>query len=302
MRTCRCFFALLCLGLLAVPPAPAQEVLDPVIDLELSDPESWALAYFTSASLLSGLGPVEARPAGSLDLGLELIWVPTLDEEQRRVGYGGFKEEELNRSAAWARLRATLALPAGFALTVGFIPPVDVDGVEANLWSAALERRLLARGPFSLGLRLHGQKGDADGDFTCKEGEDHLFPPGAAGNPFGCEEPSKDTVALDYYGVQLVAGHQISEDGPAWHAAVSFNRLDTQFQVDAMTFGLHDRTLLRSKGDTLTWEAGATFPLGDRLRLGVAASYTALDIQRPGQEKENDPLLHVRALIRYRLR
>lgn len=282
--------------------AGAQETFAPVTELRSDAPETWALRYFTSASLFTGAGGSDRRDSGSIDLGLEAIWVPSLDQEQRTVGYGGFKEEELNRSPLWARLRASVALPAGFAAEVGIIPPLEIDGVKANLFALALSRQIFESGPFSLGLRLHLQRGKAKGDFTCKEGKDHLFPPGSEQNAFGCEAPSKDEVSLDSTGLELSAAYDLEGRKPKLHAAVSYNRMDVKFQVDALTFGIHDRSLLKNEGDTLTFAAGATWKVGGRARLGFEALYAPLDIKRPGQEREDDPLLHARALLRIPLR
>lgn len=279
-----------------------QETFSPVTELADDAPETWALRYFTAASLFTSAGAGERREAGDVDLGLEAIWVPSLDRQQRTVGYGGQKEEELNRSPIWARLRAGIALPASFYAEIGFIPPVEIDGVEANLVALAIERHLVEKGPFTLGLRLHLQRGKAQGDFTCKEGKDHLFSPGSEQNLFGCEAPSKDEVSLDSTGLELQAAFDLEGRKPTLHAAVSYNRMDVEFQVDALTFGVHDRSLLKNQGNTLTFAAGATWQIRGKARLGFEALYAPLEIERPGQADEDDPLLHARALLSLPLR
>jgi hypothetical protein len=287
---------------LAAHPAAAQETFSPVTELDSNAPEAWALRYFTSASLFTGAGPAERRAPGALEFGLETIWVPELDQEQRTVGYGGTKEEELNRSPVWARLRARVALPAGWELEAGYIPPLEIDGVEANLFALSLGRQLVAAGNFVLGARLHAQRGKAKGDFTCKEGKDHLFPAGSQQNPFGCEAPSKDEVKLDSTGLELTASYDLEGRAPTLHAALSYNRMDVEFQVDALTFGIHDRSLLKNEGDSATVAAGATFSAWGASRLGFEVLYAPLDIKRPGQEEKEDSLLHARALLRFPLR
>lgn len=281
-------------------PAGAQ-VYAPVIDLEKDAPEAWALRYFTAASLFGGAGPAESKAPGKVELGLETIWVPSLDREQRTVGYGGLKEEELNRSPVWARLRAAIGLPGGFVAEVGYIPPLEIDGVKANLVAAAIARRIYQSGDFALGLRVHAQRGKAKGDFTCKEGQDHLFPPGSPQNEFGCNAPSRDEVRLDSTGVELAAGYRL-QSGPRLHAAIGWSRMDVEFQVDAQTFGFRDRTLLKNEGDAITFAAGAIFDLDSRASLALEAAYTPLDITRPGKTQENDPLLHAKAVLRVPLR
>jgi hypothetical protein len=296
------FFGLSAALMIMAASAAAQETFSPVTELDSNAPEAWALRYFTSASLFTGAGPAERRAPGALDFSLETIWVPELDKEQRTVGYGGTKEEELNRSPIWARLRVRVALPAGWEAEAGYIPPLEIDGVKANLFAFAIGRQLARSGPFALGLRLHLQRGKAKGDFTCKEGKDHLFPTGSQQNPYGCEAPSKDEVSLDSTGLELTGSYDLGGRTPTLHAAVSYNRMDVEFQVDALTFGFHDRSLLKNEGDVVTFATGATWKLRGKTSLGFEVLYAPLDIKRPGQEEKDDSLLHARALLRVPLR
>lgn len=292
----------LCLLWLFPVSSRAQD-LALVDELDFDDPEAWAMKFFTSASLLTSLGPVEERDAGSVELGVEVLSVPHLSAEERTVGFDGIKEEDLNRSPVGVRLRAAFGLPAGWSLVFGWVPPVEVDGVEANLFSAALERPLLKAGPWGLGLRLHAQVGESEGDFTCGEA-DAAIPPGAPGNEFGCEAPSNDEATLEYVGVELVGSYRWGgERAPDLHFGVGAQRLDLEFQVDALTFGFRDRTLLLADGWTYSATLGATWSLRERSRIGVELFYSPLEVDRLGQAPgENDPLFNVRALFRYRIR
>ena len=295
---CLCF----CLCLLCAPAVAQVQIFDPVQDLDFDDPEAWAMKFFTSVSLLSSNGPVDRRDAGEVDLGLELLSVPHLDQEQRTVGFGGFKEEDLNRSPVWARVRAEMGLGRGWNLELAWAPPVEFDGVEADLWSLALEKALWSAERWSFGVRAYGQTGEARGDLTCTEGGDEIFPPGSPGNPFGCEGPSSDTISMDYLGAELVTSYRPSGDGVEFHGGVSVNHLDMEFQVDARTFGFVDRSLLRADGDTVAFTLGATWKTARLGRLGGEVFYSPLDVQRRGQDVENDDLLHLRLVWRLRVR
>ena len=296
-------FLLAVLWLATAPVALAQPVFEFTQELDFDEPEAWAMKTFTTLSTTSALGPVEEGERGRIDLGLEVLQVPHFDTEQRTVGFGGFKEEDLNRSPVWGRLRADFGLGAGFTLTLGWAPPVEVDGVEANLISVSLARRLYTGRRWQLGARLHAQGGEADGDFTCAEGGDLRFTPGSPGNPFGCEAPSRDTMTMDAYGASLVASFSGGGKGPRWHFEAGWNQLDMEFQVDALTFGIRDRTLLLADGDVTHLAAGATWDLGAATRLGVEVFYAPLDVQRSGDlSPRSDDLLNFRVLGRYRLR
>jgi hypothetical protein len=276
---------------------------DPIEVLDFDAPESWAMKYFSSASLFTALGPVPARGAGQIDLELEGLWVPSLSEDQRRVGFGGFKVEDLNRSEVFGRLRAAFGVGAGTSIAVGVVPPLEVDGLRALLVALAVERPFFAGERWSAGWRLFGQTGEAKGDLTCTE-EDAASTPGSPGNLFGCRAPSRDEVTLEHLGLQLVGGRRMS---PRWglHGGLTVVEHDLAFQVDAFTYDLHDRT--RQLTDGTSWAAtlGAAVDLGERLALQVEALYTPLDRRRlrdPESPAIEEELLHVRGGLRFRLR
>ena len=143
-------------------PAAGQGVIDVTDELDFDEPESWAMAWFGSVTLLTGFGVPQPLDPGALELGLEAGWVPSLSEEQRRVGFGGTKVEDLNRTPAIGRPRLTVGLPGGFALTGAWIPPVEIDDVETNLFALGLARELWAGDRSRGGVRLYGQTGTVD--------------------------------------------------------------------------------------------------------------------------------------------
>jgi hypothetical protein len=299
----------LALALAGVPALAQDFVLDVTEDLDFDDPESWAMKYFSSASLMTAVGPVRDRGAGELELELEGIAVPDLSREQRTVGFGGLKEEDLNRSPAFGRIRLGVGVGNRFSVTLGWMPPLEVDGVEADLWSLAVERPIFAGPRWSLGWRVFGQTGEARGDLTCTAAE-AARPPGSPGNAFGCREPSKDEVTLEHLGAELVAGLALGE---RWHLHFGAGAVehDLEFQVDAYTFDFLDRTRLVTDGSTRTATLGATLRLGPKLALAAELFYSPLDRRRRRDQPFEDPalarviddeLLHLRAMVRYRLR
>jgi hypothetical protein len=284
-------------------PSDGPILSDPVENLDFDAPEAWAMKYFSSASLLTALGPVSSRETGSIELALEGIWVPSLSEDQRRVGFGGFKVEDLNRSELFGRVRAAFGVGAKTSVVMGVVPPVEVDGVEALLVALAVERPFFERERWSLGWRVFGQTGDVEGDFTCTE-EDASFPPGSPGNLFGCHAPSQDEVSLEYLGAGLEAGYRVAE---RWtlHFGASVQEHDLAFQVDAFTYDLHDRTLQLTEGTTVAVTLGAVVELAKRWSLSAEALYTPLDRRRlrsPEAPTIEEELLHLRGALRWRVR
>ena len=93
-------------------------------------PEAWGLKYFSSASLLSGLppAPVEEHRAGSVTVGLEMDWLPSLDAGQRMIGFNGKAPEDLNKAPIFAQPMVRVGLPAGFTAIAAAPPPLEILG------------------------------------------------------------------------------------------------------------------------------------------------------------------------------
>lgn len=303
----RAFFALTVLlgiagtGALPAPvPLHAQTLIDDTEDLDFDRPESWAMKYFGSVSLLTGLGdPGELAP-GEVLVGLEGSWLPTLSEEERRVGFFGAKEEDLNRTSVFGRVRVTVGLPGSLVLTAGYTPPVDIDGVEPHVLALGVGRDLWRRGRWRLGARLHGGLGRFEGDVTCSR-DDVAAGDDPEGNPFGCLEPSNDEMEVLYGGIEVTNRFELRRTTP--YLSLLVHHFDSEFQVDARYQTIVDRTLLRTDG----WTWGATVGVGwqasERVRLGAEAFYSPLRVFRgPGEPTQTDALFHARALATYRVR
>jgi hypothetical protein len=269
------------LALATAAPSFAQSGSQ-VDELDWDRPEAWAMKYFNSVSILTGLGPPRARETWSFEIGLELDTIPRLDEDQRRVGFGGLKVEDLNRLPVFFRPRLTIGLPAKWSLDLAYVPPLEVRGVKSHLLALGLERPVYSAGPWTLGVRFYGQIGEVESDFTCSE-DDASHPPGSPDNIWGCEAPSEDEVTLNYLGV-------------------ASNYMDMEFQVNALTFGVVDQTLLLADGWTWSFNGGASWSLGGRTSLAVELFYSPLSVVRPpSTSTENDPLLNLRTMLRFDL-
>lgn len=279
----------------ATGPLSAQ-VIDDVEELDWDRPEAWAMKYFNSVSILTGLGPPAAREPWTFSVGLELDTIPRLSEDQRRIGFGGVKVEDINRLPAIFRPRVTLGLPAKISLDVAWVPPVEVRGVTSNLFAIALERPFHSAGPWILGIRIYGQLGEVTGDFTCSADE-ASFPPGPPDNVYGCEKPSADELTLNSVGAAFTGGYLLKKTRLHW--GVAANYMDMEFQVNALTYGIHDRSLLLADGWTWSINGGASWRLGARTSLAAELFYSPLSVTRPpSTSQENDPLFNLRSMLR----
>jgi hypothetical protein len=151
-------------------------------------PEAWGLKYFASASLLSGLQPPEppeGRQIGSVTVGFELGWLPTLDEGQRRIAFNGRQLEDLNKAPIFVRPVVRVGLPGKFSLVAAAPPPFRLFGVTPRLLAFGLERPILEREQWTLSWRGYGQVGSVKGAFTCPRSV-LAFAPGSPDNPKQC--------------------------------------------------------------------------------------------------------------------
>jgi hypothetical protein len=284
-------------------PAAAQAptVTPPPEQLPFTRPESWVLAHFDAATLLTGLPTPSPKP-WSVAAGFEVGWLPPLDPTQRRVGFNGTEEEDLNKSPVLPRFRVTIGLPGRFSAIVAGTLPLTVFGLKATLLSLGLERPLIETPKWTVGLRGYGQIGSVEGDFTCPSSV-LPFPPGSPGNTGGCEAASSDVSKLRYLGGEASVAYQPDGSRLSPHAAVGLSYMDVGFQVDALTFGFVDRTSYLSHGTVFSASGGVNYRVSSRFTLGVDAFYAPLWVRRaPGQPLQNDGLFNVRALLSYRLR
>src|SRR5262245_57879796 len=88
----------------ALAPDDVQ-VIDETEHLDFDRPQAWAMKYFSTVTLFTPLGAPVVREPGSIDLALEVTQVPHLSPDERRVGFDGAKEEDLNRLPVVARPR-----------------------------------------------------------------------------------------------------------------------------------------------------------------------------------------------------
>jgi len=280
--------------------AHAQEVFAPTEELDFDRPESWAMKYFASLELLSGMGVPEGMGAGAIRLGFEGGLVPQLSDEQRRVGFNGTKLEDVNRTRFFGRLRAAVGLSDNYSLDVAYTPPVEIGGTRPHLFAAGLGRPFELSPSWQLGARAYGQLGTITGDITCSADE-AAAGPNPELNPFLCEEPSNDSLKQRLVGAELTVGYDTEHWRP--YAGVAVNYMDLEFQVDARYGGIVDRVLQVTDGVTFSVTTGLAYAPSPRWLLSAELFYSWLSVDRPpSTSTRNDGLLNGRFLVTYRIR
>jgi hypothetical protein len=275
--------------------------------MRFDSPEAWALKYFASSTLLSGLQPpeplVEGRRTGSITVGFEAGWMPALTAEQATVGFSGKKQEDLNKTPIFGRPSIRVGLPWRFTIVAAGPAPFQAFGVTPHLFALGLERAILERDKWRIGWRGYGQFGSVEGAFTCPS-KALAFPAGSPNNPSACTGESADVITLRYAGTEVQLSHRMpGMPRLTPHVAAGFNVIDGIFQVNAPRKTELDHTKLWTRGTTFSGTAGLSYLLTQRMGLTVDAFYSPLSVQRQfGGPRQNDGLFNVRALLSYRMR
>jgi len=269
-------------------------------------PEGWGLKYFASTTLLNGLQPPtepEEYHVGSVNVGLELGWLPTLDAGQRQIGFKGTTPEDLNKSQVLIRPVVRLGLPDKFTALIAAPPPFEVFGLTPRLLAFGLERPLVQRDPWTLNWRGYGQVGWVKGSFTCPNGV-LAFEPGSAANPTECVGESQDKASLRYAGMEFQIARKIpSMPKLVPHVAVAGNFIDGVFQVHAPVQDGLDQTRLWTRGGTFSMSGGVSYRVTSHAAFVMDAFYTPLWVRRTATApRTNDGLFNVRALLSYTFR
>ena len=260
--------------------AAAQTVIGTQDEVSFESPEGWAMAYMTASSLNLGQTPPRSTAFGRVSFAAEMGTIPSLNEDQQKVGFGGFKDEDLNKSPVFGRARASLGLPLDFTAEVSWTPPLEIDGAKPDgLWGFALSRPLLDAGGWGLGLRVFAQDGEVRAPVTCSA-EVAAQPPATEGNPFSCLAESNDRLVMDHYGAEVTLSLFELPLGLQPWVSVAVTRMDPFVQLEAPLVGSLNVSTIDSEGTAQTYSAGLIYRLSDSWHINVATSYTPLEAQR----------------------
>jgi hypothetical protein len=138
---------------------------------ELDTPEGRLMGFYSSALASNPLGSPFKRDASrwSIELALELGYIPHLNSEQRTAGFD--KPEASNLSPILPRPRISIAFPGQLTFDASWLPPLKVLDGKANLAGLSVRRDFtLGAGLFSsITPRLSFLVGRVRGAITCSE-------------------------------------------------------------------------------------------------------------------------------------
>ena len=261
--------------------------------VDLDSPEGWAMAFMTASAQNLGQAPPHAVKVRDISISAELSSIPRLTREQQRIGFGGFKDEDLNKSPAFGRLRANIGLPWNLNAEISWTPPLQINGSKPDhLWGAALSKPLVNNEKIGIGLRLFLLRGGVTASVTCSEDVIN-FAPYTLQNTAGCVGLSDDKLKMDHEGVEVFLSFNNASAILPWISLAASN-IDNSVEIDAPLEVGRERATVYSSGTIQTLSFGFNYDIRENWRLSAASSYTPLDAQRPNDSSDNDDFWNVR--------
>lgn len=260
---------------------------------DLDTPEGWAMAFMTTSAQNLGQMPPRAVNIRDLSISAELSSIPHLTKEQQIVGIGGTKNEDLNKSPVFGRLRASVGLPWDISAEISWTPPFQInDSKPDDLWGAALSKPIFNNEKIGIGLRLFLLRGGVIASVTCSEDVIN-FEAYSDENFVGCVDLSKDRLQMNHEGVEVFLSFNNSSEIHPWISLASSN-IDSSVKIDAPLQAGRERSTIHSSGSTQTLSAGFNYDLDEDWSLSLSGSYTPLDVERPNDSSGNDDFWNVR--------
>ena len=271
----------------ASPVISSQEV-------DFDSPEGWGMSYMSSASLnLSNSFP-DDHEFGKIIIDAEISSIPKLKKEQQRIGFGGFKYEDLNKSPAFGKAKLKLGFYFDSVLEFSLTPPIEINGAKPkNLYGVAISKKIFDDQINKLGLRLYSLTGGAFADVTCSKNVVSQ-PPFSEGNPSGCIGTSNDKMNFDHKGVEIIFARNISNNKFKPWIAVALTKIEPSVRIDAPLETIREIALVETKGTINTLSFGLNYELNKDWTLNLGSSYTPLDVNRQSPTGGNDNFWNLR--------
>ena len=270
-------------------------------EVALDSPEGWGMSYMSAASLnLSDSFPT-SMAFGEIVLTGELSNIPKLNREQQKIGFGGLKYEELNKSPVFGRGKLKVGFYWDSVLEVSYTPPLELKGAKPkNLWGIALSKQVINNDKLNLGLRYYNLSGKAVADVTCSQKTVNQ-PLYTAGNPSGCISTSKDKIDLGHQGFEII----LASKNPVLNfrpwVSIATTKIDSSVRIDAQLELSREIAYVSTEGTLSTLNFGLNYPLSDNWVLNLGTSYTPLDANRPTPAGGDDDFWNIKLGLSWNL-
>jgi len=250
-------------------------------------PEGWGMSYMTAASLnLSDKFP-ETLSLGQFNLSAEISTIPELNEKQQKIGFGGAKSEDLNKSPVFGRGKITTGFYWNSVIELSWTPPLEISGAKPDqMWGLAIAKQIYTNNAFNAALRLYQFNGKATASVTCSE-EMVMQPLYSPGNISGCIGTSQDKIDMSHEGVEILLERESSNGFKPWFSVAS-TRLTPSVRINAPLEFIQEVAFVETSGRLTTLTFGLNYKLSDNWLLNLGTSYTPIDVQRPEMTGGND--------------
>lgn len=201
--------------------------------------------------------------AGRVELGLGVLTVPEVNEDELAPTTCGSGEalSNTNQLVVAAQPRVRVGIGSGFAFEAGWIPPIPVSGVSANIiglgadWTSAPMAGVLVAN-----VSLNASFGSVHGAFTCDE-QDVLDP----ANSCYQGTPSDDSFMPAVYGADVTLGGFFSKGTVRPFVGGGYTRLMPRFQVNFTNrLGILDDNRVEANLNAAAIFGGLTWELARR--------------------------------------
>ena len=250
-------------------------------NVDLDSPEGWGMAYMTAASLnLADSFPRELS-FGELEISAEINSIPKLNSEQQKIGFGGLKYEDLNKSPVFGKGKIKMGFYYDSILEFSYTPSLEIKGAKPkDLYGFSLSKKIISNENINLGLRVFNLSGHAIADVTCskKVVSQPLYTPG---NPSGCINISKDKIDLGHKGLEMIIMPNYKNPKIKPWVSLAYSKINPSVRIDAQLELTREIAVVKTNGSINTLNLGLNYALSEKWELFLGTSYTPLDVTRP---------------------
>ena len=257
-------------------------------NVDFDSPEGWGMAYMTAASLNLTDSFPRKLSFGELEISAEINSIPNLNSEQQKIGFGGLKYEDLNKSPVFGKGKIKMGFYYDSILEFSYTPSLKIKGAKPkDLYGFSLSKELISNNNLNLGLRVFNLSGHAVADVTCSEQvvSEPLYTPG---NPSGCISISKDKIDLGHKGLEMIIMPNYKNPKIKPWVSLAFSKIDPSVRIDAQLELTREIALVKTNGSINTLNLGMNYALSDKWVMFLGTSYTPLDVTRPSPAGGDD--------------
>ena len=137
-------------------------------NVAIDSPEGWGMSYQTAATLNLGDGIIPDLEIGEFYLSGEVSTIPKLNADQQKIGFSGFKYEDLNKSPVFGRGKVSSGFYWNSILELTWTPSLEINGAQPKgLWGFSWAKNFIKNDDVVLGFRYFKLNGSATADVTC---------------------------------------------------------------------------------------------------------------------------------------